>query len=131
MQFKVKTVAGGHEYMVEATKKKLPPQTWFTHDTRAKVGQEITIENGLGLKIKATRIAHNERPELNMTKVVGQAIQDARKSRGLTQQELADNMGCSKKYIQHTEQGNNNITITKLQEFATAIGVNKIVLKMN
>jgi len=53
---------------------------------------------------------------------VGSAIRGARKKAGLTQQQVADLMGVSVKYVQRVEAGGANLTIMSMVRLANALG---------
>lgn len=121
MQFKVMTTNG--VLFVNASKQRIASGEWRTKDTKAKVGDEVTVENGLGVQIKATRLPVNEKPVVDIMKSIGKAIKEARSGKGMTQVQLAEVMITTKGYIAQVEQGRENITLKQLQRFAEAIGV--------
>lgn len=55
-------------------------------------------------------------------KKVGLIIREARKSKALTQKELAERIGVSKTIITNYEAGRQNLTIDTLQKVADALG---------
>jgi transcriptional regulator with XRE-family HTH domain len=59
----------------------------------------------------------------------GRMIADLRKQRGLTQPDLASRVGVSVQYLQRVEQGRQNLTLSSLAKFASAlaVGVDRLV----
>jgi HTH-type transcriptional regulator/antitoxin HipB len=55
-------------------------------------------------------------------KKIGLIIRDARKSKKLTQKELAERIGVTKTIITNYEAGKQNLTIDTLQKVADALG---------
>ncbi len=61
-----------------------------------------------------------------MTKIeeqVGKNIQKVRKSRGLTQQELADKIDMNRAHLGHLEQGRKSPSLETLEKIAKALKV--------
>ncbi len=56
-------------------------------------------------------------------KKIGVRIKEIRKSRGLSQIELAERVGISFQQIQKYEKGVANITISRLQQLSEALGI--------
>jgi transcriptional regulator with XRE-family HTH domain len=54
---------------------------------------------------------------------LGKRITQLRKSRGWTQEELAEHSGLHRTYISSLERGHRNPTITSLRAIASAIGI--------
>lgn len=65
---------------------------------------------------------------MDMRKLVGRNVHDIRKSRGLTQEQLAERSGFSQQYISGLEQGRRNPTVVSLFELAQALSVQPIDL---
>ena len=55
--------------------------------------------------------------------MIGENIRDVRKSRGLTQAELAEASGLSRSYLADAEQGRYSPSVKTLQVIASALGV--------
>ncbi|WLQ14256.1 helix-turn-helix transcriptional regulator [Hahella aquimaris] len=53
----------------------------------------------------------------------GQKIREIRKSKGLSQEALADIAGVDRSYMGHIERGEKNITLTKIYQIAEALNV--------
>ncbi|MBX3182690.1 MAG: helix-turn-helix transcriptional regulator [Polyangiaceae bacterium] len=53
---------------------------------------------------------------------VGRRLAELRESRGLTQQELADHLGVSMRYVQAVEAGTQNLTLRTLAEYLSVLG---------
>lgn len=53
----------------------------------------------------------------------GQNIKKIRKSKGLSQEELAALAGIDRSYMGHIERGEKNITLTKIYQISEALGV--------
>ncbi|QDK80820.1 helix-turn-helix transcriptional regulator [Spirosoma sp. KCTC 42546] len=62
-----------------------------------------------------------------ITEQVGQLIREARKAKGMTQQEMADKLGISKSAYSRYESGSQNITIVTLQKIGEVLGLGLIV----
>jgi transcriptional regulator with XRE-family HTH domain len=54
---------------------------------------------------------------------VGRRLADLREARGLSQQELADEMGVTMRYIQSVEGGSQNLTLRSLASWASLLRV--------
>jgi transcriptional regulator with XRE-family HTH domain len=54
---------------------------------------------------------------------VGLNVQQARRERGLSQEELADRAGVHQTYLSGVERGRRNPTMTVLQKIAQALGL--------
>lgn len=54
---------------------------------------------------------------------INQAIKQARKMRGLTQEQAGDIIGCSKQLISQYELGQIEPTVRQAQKFITAYGI--------
>ena len=54
---------------------------------------------------------------------VGLRVQQARRERGLSQEELADRSGVHQTYLSGVERGRRNPTVTVLQKIAAALGL--------
>lgn len=60
---------------------------------------------------------------MDMRKLVGGNVKDARIAAGMTQEELAVRSGFSQQYISGLERGKRNPTIVSIYEFGQALGV--------
>ncbi len=60
---------------------------------------------------------------MDMRKLVGANVRDARLAAGLTQEELAERSGFSQQYISGLERGSRNPTIVSIFEIGQALGV--------
>ncbi len=65
---------------------------------------------------------------MDMRKLVGRNVREARLALGMTQERLADVSGFSQQYISDLERGRRNPTIVSLYEFAQALSVTPIDL---
>lgn len=65
---------------------------------------------------------------MDMRKLVGANTARIRKSKGWTQELLAERSGLSQQYISGLENGLRNPTIVTLYEVATALGVSHVEL---
>lgn len=54
---------------------------------------------------------------------VAKIITDARKAKGMTQQELADAIGVKQSYIARVESGKHRIRLDKLEKIAHALDI--------
>lgn len=63
-----------------------------------------------------------------LQKKLGQRIADLRKANGLTQVQLAKQVGCSVEFISLVERGVNGPSIAGLEKFAKALNVDVRVL---
>jgi len=50
-------------------------------------------------------------------------VNELRRARGMTQQQLADKVGCSKMQVSGIERGKREFSLSMMQRFATALGV--------
>lgn len=57
-----------------------------------------------------------------MTRHLGERLREARRSRGLTQQQVADRAGLSRKQIIQIEQGVGRVSIDDYARVASALG---------
>ena len=115
---------------MDATRQTPLPGQWRTTDTRARVGDAVTVANGLGLSINATRIALREKEQMDIQKTVGASLRQARESKGITQEALAAKAETSLTYIKLVELGHKNITIQQLWRIAEAMGCTTADLKI-
>lgn len=60
---------------------------------------------------------------MDMRKLVGGNLKNARIAAGLTQEELAERSGFSQQYISGLERGKRNPTIVSIYELGQALGV--------
>jgi transcriptional regulator with XRE-family HTH domain len=65
---------------------------------------------------------------MDMRKLVGRNVRQARLKRGLTQEQFAEISGFSQQYISGLERGHRNPTVVSVYELATALGVNYLEL---
>lgn len=65
---------------------------------------------------------------MDMRKLVGENVRQARLARNWTQEELADRSGFSQQYLSGLESGKRNPTVITLYELAQALGVTPIDL---
>jgi transcriptional regulator with XRE-family HTH domain len=56
------------------------------------------------------------------TRRTGQLLRQAREQAGITQQELAERLGCSQSAISQAETGGASLSIATLQRFLDALG---------
>lgn len=63
-----------------------------------------------------------------LQKNVGQRVAELRKLRGLTQQELADELDVNMRYVQAVEAGGENLTLRSVAEWANVLKVTPAVL---
>lgn len=50
-------------------------------------------------------------------------VNELRRARGMTQQQLADKVGCSKMQVSGIERGKREFSLSMMQRFAAALGV--------
>jgi UDP-N-acetylglucosamine 1-carboxyvinyltransferase len=62
-----------------------------------------------------------------ITEQVAKLIQEARKARGLTQEELGNKLGLNKATINKYESGKQNLTIETLYRLMSAMGENLVI----
>lgn len=60
---------------------------------------------------------------MEIREMIGSRIRDIRTKKGLTQDELAEEMGINPKYLSGIERGKENPTMTTLINLAKALGV--------
>ena len=60
---------------------------------------------------------------MDMRKLVGRNVREARDARGITQEQLAAVSGFSQQYISDLERGRRNPTVVSLYELAEALSV--------
>jgi transcriptional regulator with XRE-family HTH domain len=65
---------------------------------------------------------------MDMRRLVGRNVLRIRKSKGITQEKLAEISGFSQQYISGLEKGERNPTIVTIYELSLALGVNFIDL---
>ena len=65
---------------------------------------------------------------MDMRRLVGRNVLRIRKSRGITQERLAEISGFSQQYISGLEKGQRNPTVVTIYELSQALGVNYIEL---
>jgi transcriptional regulator with XRE-family HTH domain len=65
---------------------------------------------------------------MDMRRLVGRNVLRIRKSKGITQERLAEISGFSQQYISGLEKGQRNPTVVTVYELSVALGVNIIEL---
>ena len=65
---------------------------------------------------------------MDMRRLVGRNVLRIRKSKGITQERLAEISGFSQQYISGLEKGQRNPTVVTVYELSLALGVNFIEL---
>jgi len=65
---------------------------------------------------------------MDMRRLVGRNVLRVRKSKGITQERLAEISGFSQQYISGLEKGQRNPTVVTVYELSLALGVNFIEL---
>lgn len=65
---------------------------------------------------------------MDMRRVVGENVKQARNAAGLTQEQLAERSGYSQQYLSELENGKRNPTIVAIYEIAQALGVSHVAL---
>jgi transcriptional regulator with XRE-family HTH domain len=65
---------------------------------------------------------------MDMRRLVGRNVLRIRKSKGITQERLAEISGFSQQYISGLEKGQRNPTVVTVYELSVALGVNFIEL---
>jgi len=68
------------------------------------------------------------RPSAALKRVLAQNIVRLRRSKGFSQEELADVCGLHRTYVGSVERGERNVTLSTLEVFAGALGVSVIDL---
>lgn len=66
--------------------------------------------------------------EGDLQRTVGNNIRDLRRARGVSQEELADEIGVHRTYMGGVERGERNLTLRSLERIAQRMGVDPIVL---
>jgi transcriptional regulator with XRE-family HTH domain len=65
---------------------------------------------------------------MDMRRLVGNRVREARVARGWTQEEFAEKSGFSQQYISDLERGRRNPTIVSLYEMAQALQTTPVAL---
>jgi transcriptional regulator with XRE-family HTH domain len=65
---------------------------------------------------------------MDMRRLLGRNVLRIRKSKNLTQEELAEMSGFSQQYISGLEKGQRNPTVVTVYELSLALGINYIEL---
>lgn len=60
--------------------------------------------------------------------LVGENLREVRKSRGLTQEQLAEQLGVSPRYLAGMERGERNLTLDSVDTLAANLGIDSKVL---
>jgi len=63
------------------------------------------------------------KPSAALTRILAHNIVRLRRSKGLSQEELADVCGLHRTYVGSVERGERNVTLSTLEVFAGALGV--------
>lgn len=63
------------------------------------------------------------RPSAALKRILAQNIVRLRRSKGFSQEELADVCGLHRTYVGSVERGERNVTLSTLEVFASALGV--------
>jgi len=63
------------------------------------------------------------KPTQQITKILAGNIRTYRRSRDLSQEELAEICGLHRTYVGSVERGERNVTLSTLEAFSTALGV--------
>ena len=58
-------------------------------------------------------------------KIIGSRLQKARKDKGLSQQNLSDQLGLSIAFLSRVERGSTNINLKRLSQICNILGVNE------
>lgn len=58
----------------------------------------------------------------------GKAVRELRKERGLSQEAFADLAGIDRSYMGHIERGEKNVTLTKIYQLTSALGITVLEL---
>lgn len=66
--------------------------------------------------------------EGELQRVVGRNIRALRRARGLSQEELADELGVHRTYMGGLERGERNLTLRTLERLAGRLGVDPVSL---
>lgn len=66
--------------------------------------------------------------EGHLQRVVGRNIRALRRARGLSQEELADELGVHRTYMGGLERGERNLTLRTLERLAVRLGVDPVSL---
>ena len=66
--------------------------------------------------------------EGELQRVVGRNIRALRRARGLSQEELADELGVHRTYMGGLERGERNLTLRTLERLAARLGVDPVSL---
>ncbi|HEY0217337.1 MAG TPA: helix-turn-helix transcriptional regulator [Cellulomonas sp.] len=59
---------------------------------------------------------------------VGGAVRRIRRDRGLSQEELADELGMHRTYVGGVERGERNLTLRSVEALASGLGVDPLIL---
>ena len=59
-------------------------------------------------------------------KIIGSRLQKARKDKGLSQQNLSDQLGLSIAFLSRVERGSTNINLKRLSQICNILGVNEV-----
>jgi len=58
----------------------------------------------------------------------GKAVRELRKERGLSQEAFADLAAIDRSYMGHIERGEKNVTLTKIYQLTSALGITVLEL---
>src|SRR6478735_5656837 len=73
------------------------------------------------MRDNVTRVTLTDLPADSMMRRIGSLVRDARRHRGLTQQQLAERLGTSQSAVARIEQGGQNLTLELLGRLSTAL----------
>lgn len=65
---------------------------------------------------------------MRLARTFGKNVRRLRKEKGLSQEELADEVGLAVTYVGQIERGQRNPTLNVVERFATALSVNALDL---
>lgn len=66
--------------------------------------------------------------EGELQRIVGRNIRRLRRERGLSQEDLADELGVHRTYMGGVERGERNLTLRSLERLASRLGVDPVSL---
>lgn len=69
------------------------------------------------------RAKQPRKPSMELTQILAANIRAYRRSKNISQEELADYCGLHRTYVGSVERGERNVTLSTLETLATALGV--------
>jgi transcriptional regulator with XRE-family HTH domain len=66
--------------------------------------------------------------EGDLQRAIGRNLRQLRAARGLSQEELAEQLGCSRGYISELELGKRNLSLRSLERLATDLDTSPLTL---